>query len=546
MNEQNNNFNSQFNNQPLEPQNSLNNRENVPTQPVKNKFFSLDLFEDSNVNDVGSSTSNNVSNKVISWGVGREMEPTISNPNLEDSNQNNNFVANQMLDQVNSVVYTNEQPEILDDMFLNENMNNQNTGNEGIYTMQDSPLFQQVSTDTNSSQSMTNNNFFEQQSNNGNVSDNNDWMNNQPLSMASLGVTSTTSSSNLEVHEGNRFFNSNIANTAQEVQDVNPFLEQKIVNPIILDSQPPEFDEDKMVQLYVGDKYPKFKMSPFSFGAFFFGSFYFMYRKMYFLGVLIFIISILIQLLLSFRIVFIANIVFSIVLALSVNSLYLKIAQKRVKKIIKNNLKKNKNQVALNTICHKKGGTNFILALLLWILCSIAFVIIFMVFFTSSALFSFFNQLVDGYMDATNGEYNGVIVYDSYDITNSLEVVVPSSFVKQEEETFSYVFTTDDTGVFNQCNLSIKALKGFSTGEDFINKFALKEGIEENIQKDMSNDIEWFTLKTSSSLGDVYYRATTVDGKALLLEYTKGSSVTSDICDTYFTEIVLSITEKEE
>ena len=55
--------------------NSQNNSNNVnssnsPMKPVKNRFFNQELFADASFEEVGSSTSNQVNNQVISWGVG--------------------------------------------------------------------------------------------------------------------------------------------------------------------------------------------------------------------------------------------------------------------------------------------------------------------------------------------------------------------------------------------------------------------------------------------------------------------------------------------
>ncbi|MDE5888667.1 MAG: hypothetical protein K2H20_01460, partial [Bacilli bacterium] len=152
MNEQNNNFNSQFNNQP-----NSSNFGGQPTQPVKNRFFSPDLFNDSSVNDVGSSTSSNVNNNVISWGVGQKKAGNPDSQSISNNvfnNQADNFVSSeQLLEQVNGDVY-----EVLDDEFLMGDVSNgsalQSPTNNEVLDIQSSPLFQEA-----------NNNIVNQQQN---------------------------------------------------------------------------------------------------------------------------------------------------------------------------------------------------------------------------------------------------------------------------------------------------------------------------------------------------------------------------------------------
>ena len=68
----------------------MNQGNNNSNGKVKSKFFNQDLFDEANVNDVGSSTSG----QVISWGVGGNKN-TIQNADsfsIQDSTQMFNFV----------------------------------------------------------------------------------------------------------------------------------------------------------------------------------------------------------------------------------------------------------------------------------------------------------------------------------------------------------------------------------------------------------------------------------------------------------------------
>lgn len=74
----------------------MNEGNNNTNGRVKSKFFNQDLFNDANVNDVGSSTGG----QVISWGVGgnRNNTPDINNVSLLDSTQMFNFVNTEVTD----------------------------------------------------------------------------------------------------------------------------------------------------------------------------------------------------------------------------------------------------------------------------------------------------------------------------------------------------------------------------------------------------------------------------------------------------------------
>lgn len=127
MNQQ-NNFNSQMN-----PDVSNNTNSN-PMKPVKNRFFNRELFADTNMEDVGSSTSNQVSNQVISWGVGRRPSSFNGAPTTENTSNNNNALFTQeLLGEVNGVVYTADEPEVLDDFDLIENNTSSSVESENLF-----------------------------------------------------------------------------------------------------------------------------------------------------------------------------------------------------------------------------------------------------------------------------------------------------------------------------------------------------------------------------------------------------------------------------
>lgn len=597
MNEQNNNFNTQFNNQLA----NSNNNGVQPTQPVKNRFFSPDLFSDANVNAVGSSTSNSVSNNVISWGVGQK------NTNQNSTNNSSNQISNQvlmnsqnMLKEVNGVVYTDEQPEILDDSFLvgstevlDNNMNNyndqlgmQNTPfsnnqsnmesmNNGMQqsvqpivqpqpVVQPQPIMQPVpqqispvvqpvpqqQSPVDYNQVMPQNQSWREGI--GVVQPTgNEWMNQQPLSASSLGVSQSADNAPKDVVSDSKFFNNKINNNVnlQNKQEMQQQFAMQYTNGVAasLAEVKPVVDEMPLLKQYVGDKFTKLTMAPFSFATLLLGGFYFMYRKMYLLGIIFVFAEFALLNLLPSGISVIAFIVYRLVLSLLVNPLYIKIAKGRVKGIVNKKANQKKNQIELNTICKRKGGTSFAKALLLMILCLVVEVVVSFMIFSVSIVSEIFNFISNGIINVESGRYEGVIDTTEYDVLANMNIEIPADYKKSEGSEFHYMYTdANASGTFNTCTLSIGKLPGYSSGEDFINQYIEYEELDENIGKTTSKGITWYTLTHESKGGRRYLRTAEINGDVILFNYKIGADTTTGVCDAHFVSILDSISLKEK
>ena len=160
-----------------------------------------------------------------------------------------------------------------------------------------------------------------------------------------------------------------------------------------------EFDE--LVQIYMGDKYYNFRKGSFSWCAFFFGPLYFLYRKLYAVAIVLFIIiasingffsyttqgrfnniqdiQSLIQMksFTNYMIIYtLTMFVFQLFLGLTFKKFYFNEVVERIGKIKQNNPDLGFNQ--LTQLVKQKGGTN-ILAPILAILIPIIVVIIFFI-----------------------------------------------------------------------------------------------------------------------------------------------------------------------
>ena len=264
--------------------NSYNSNSNNSPKPVKNKFFNMDMFNEADMNQVGSSTSNYASNQAANWNsynqndVGSNMVSSadfIKNYNDEqkkmeeatEAPQITSMFSQDLLKDVNSVVYTDTQPEVLDSDFLDVNPNNGNdntlfgyTDNEVLDTDDNqevldmpemvnnhgvmpaaSPIFNQnVGVDDPNAHSLIDNNLIAQ----------------QPLSMNSLGAEADMNNVPDVVDDNSRFFQTNNPNI-QNNMNMNNVAPMQPVSPVteIFADEVNLIDETALAKAYVGPKY---------------------------------------------------------------------------------------------------------------------------------------------------------------------------------------------------------------------------------------------------------------------------------------------------
>lgn len=137
----------------------------------------------------------------------------------------------------------------------------------------------------------------------------------------------------------------------------------------ILQSNIPHMEQRRMV--YVGKNYVKISTKKFSLSALLLNLFYLLYRKRYLLAIAgMFLIALLTLLSRYFSIVRIiigiVVIIIAIILGLTFNQYYIKVVNKKVKKLQEKNLELNAEEFL--KLCKKKGGTNIILAIIIYIL----------------------------------------------------------------------------------------------------------------------------------------------------------------------------------
>ena len=518
MNGQNNNG-SQF---PF-PLSNNDNTQTKPTPKTKNKFFPEELINADAYKNVNSASSSNANSQFIShatWEVG----------------QNNN--SNQGVDNSLNASYpsNSESPEVLNlfDEDIETLVNDVNANNAAPNVASSSPSTFAAHNPTNE---IVNPPSSEQSPLTTSLPD--QWVNEQPLSMGALGaIPPNPEDAPKEVVETSKYFNQDVSPTVAPP----PAPISQPTNPLDRFAQPaPVIDEIKIAKEFVGPSYQKITMAPFSFAGFIFGSLYFLYRKMYLIGIIIFIIDLVLQNLLKAPISYIAVLIFHLVIALIVNQLYLKIVSKRIQKIIKQNPKKNEYEIS--QIAKKRGGTSLLLAIII----SMGLSFVASATFGIYKLSNFLDKFTTNLNNSPNTEYKGVLVYEPFAIDKTFNISIPAAFSnKSSNNILTYEYIPNPDGILNSCELSFGAIKGYTSGETLIKQIAQFNNDSEGVTTLESKNITWYNFYTENNLERIYYRGTTINNKALLLSYSIGQDVTSDVCDTYYVEILDSISKKNE
>jgi len=115
---------------------------------------------------------------------------------------------------------------------------------------------------------------------------------------------------------------------------------------------------DELLQIYIGNKYYNFKSGKFSWCAFFLSYIYFMYRKMYAVGSIVFVLNLTINLIFKNNLLLntIIGLAFNLFLGIIFKKLYFNECVERIAKIRHNNTNLGFNQ--LTELVRRKGGVN--------------------------------------------------------------------------------------------------------------------------------------------------------------------------------------------
>jgi len=307
-------------------------------------------------------------------------------------------------------------------------------------------------------------------------------------------------------------------------------------------------EDEELLKAFIGKNYEKITTRPFNFAGFFFTSLYMFYRKMFLYGFLVFILNLIIINLIDISIISLA---INVLIGVFVNKIYLKHAKSKINKIKTSNAQKSFNEI--KEICSSKGGTSvgkLFLGLFLEILTGLVVVVV-MISIGMLKLVDLIGDLLPGVIQSgnlveENKTFDGVLSSDtSIKISDEFTIIIPNNFeegMMNDENSYDYEYSSDSGG-FNTCSFSLKAINGYSTAENLITQMATYYTNNNRIETASINNIEWSWFSYPGSFGTSYYYATTKNNKVFLFQYEIEDDAPSD-CESYKDQVITSINSK--
>ena len=299
---------------------------------------------------------------------------------------------------------------------------------------------------------------------------------------------------------------------------------------------------------FFGKKYDKISKRIFNIPAFLFTSFYLFFRKMFGLGIVVFLISFALMNFINIPGIFL---VVNLLLGFGFNKIYMASVRKRVNKL------KEKNQYMriedIKDMCISKGGTSvgkiflgLIVEMILAFVIGIAMVI-FGITTLFGDLFSGFNIDFDFVnTNKTNDKYEGMFIYNSsINMFSEFSIDIPGKFNENASDySYEYSFRGDE-GVFNECSFKLFVPNGYVDSEDLIyqmNDF-FKDSEPTDVTKETINGKVWYNFMTTDSIGESYYYGTNKGKKVYIFEYDVQADAPEE-CINYKDEVLKSLRSK--
>lgn len=278
----------------------------------------------------------------------------------------------------------------------------------------------------------------------------------QPQSSTNNSTIGTPPNQNMN----NQFQNNNQNQSMYQIQPETNYTQQPYYQ------QPGNYQQqvikigintEALIDAYIGENVDQIRNRTFSFCTFFFVISYMIYRKMWLLAVLYFVVTTIASLFLSWIgsiILFVARIFVSV----KFKDMYMNHVKEQVEKIKRENPEKNQEQ--LLSICRKQGGTSLLAVILVELI--------------SLALLS-----ITTYLEYRS-EYSNESIDENTGLVGELNVEIPSNFeeIAHVSSSFAMYSLTEET---DTCTLNI-------TNNKYFNGKTIEEYIEDEIEY-KENDI---------------------------------------------------------
>lgn len=281
-------------------------------------------------------------------------------------------------------------------------------------------------------------------------------------------------------------------------------------------------NDDTLINAYIGKNAFKLKNGSFSFNTFFFGTIYVLYRKMWLLGIIWVLASMIISLFLP-TFSGILSIVANIIISTQFKKWYLEHVKENIAKIKSENPTASHEQ--LLTICTQKGGTTIAPIIILVILYLAIFIINF---------FTIYNTIKET-RNLSNSTDNG-------DIGN-LTLNIPSTMKASEYNDDSYIsYSLYDINDYCRLTITTANASYYNSINSYLenNVYYSSSDVASNIEQKNINNNNWAYMSIQKSYGEmIYYYVGQKNDKIYDIEF----SITNDsgVCSSIYSNVINSL-----
>lgn len=298
-------------------------------------------------------------------------------------------------------------------------------------------------------------------------------------------------------------------------------------------SQQSSVDEG-LVNAFIGNNVQAIRAGGFSWCSFFFGMLYFLYRKMWMLSLVVFLLQFIANLFLPLF-SFIISIVVNIVVAIYFKKWYVKHAEDKVAVIKHENNWASPEQ--LTAICTKKGGTTIVPVILILVVYVLLFALVFVLL---GAIFA-------GAAAAGDSSYDGndsTTMVEEIDDNSlgALSLTIPNEFVANEKNEKAYrVYNLNSATDNCKIVVDVAATSRYNSAPAYLEDNVFYSSSDSVTPLDLKtiNNRDWSTMVVQKTYSTIYYYAIFHNNKIFDVRFEIKQD--SGTCSTAHNEFINSL-----
>lgn len=290
-------------------------------------------------------------------------------------------------------------------------------------------------------------------------------------------------------------------------------------------------NDETLINAYIGKNADKLKNGGFSVNTLFFGNIYVLYRKMWMLGIVWFLVSMIISMFLS-SLSSVLTIAANIFISTQFKKWYLKNVEEKVTKIKAEN--PNASYEQLLAICTKKGGTTIIPVIIFLVLYIVAIgVIIFTVL-----------ENIDSVKKKYDNIYNNNSSVTGSGNIGNLSLTIPSSFEKGNYSSNSYLsYSLYDYDSNDYCRIEVSTMNSryYDSINEYLedNVYYTINDIVSSVEQKNINSNNWIYMSVKNTNNTTYYYASDFNDKIYKIEFSINKD--SGKCSSAYNSIINSL-----